>query len=181
MADHGHGTDKGTGRKRQPNSFGCFVCGLHNPIGLQIVFEEDHEQREVRAWLSVPETYRSYPGVVHGGIVATILDETSGRALMLHAGDENLFFATARIEVRYRQATPTETPLLAVGWVERAGESRAMVKGELRLEDGTVLASCESLIVRPQPAFLEGWAEEAPYWRVYSEEEIEAARSTVRE
>lgn len=165
---------------RQPNSSGCFVCGLRNPIGLKIVFEEDHERAEVHARLSVPETYRSYPGIVHGGIVATILDETSGRALMLHTGNQDLFFATARIEIRYRQAAPTQTPLLAVGWVERAGESRAMVKGELRLEDGTVLASCESLIVRPQPAFLEGWQEEVPYWRVYSSEEIAAARSSPR-
>jgi acyl-coenzyme A thioesterase PaaI-like protein len=178
MKDHYHGPDGAAGHRRQPNSAGCFVCGLRNPIGLKIVFEEDHERGEVHARLSVPETYRSYPGVVHGGIVATILDETSGRALMLHANDENLFFATARIEIRYRQATPTETPLLAVGWMERAGESRAMVKGELRLEDGTVLASCESLIVRPQPAFLEGWAEEVPHWRVYSQEEIAAARSS---
>ena len=52
-----------------------------------------------------------------------------------------------------------------------------MVKGELRLEDGTVLASCDSPTVRPQPEFLEGWAEEAPYWRVYSPDEIAAARS----
>ena len=176
MKDHHHQPDEAAGHTRQPNSSGCFVCGLRNPIGLKIVFEQDHEQGEVHARLSVPETYRSYPGVVHGGIVATILDETSGRALMLHAGDDDLFFATARIEIRYRQATPTKTPLLAVGWVERAGESRAIVKGELRLEDGTVLASCESLIVRPQPSFLEGWTEEAPYWRVYSEEEIAAAR-----
>jgi len=165
---------------RQPNSSGCFVCGLRNPIGLKIVFEEDREHGEVHARLSVSETYRSYPGVVHGGIVATILDETSGRALMLHAGDQNLFFATARMEIRYRQATPTQTPLLAVGWVERAGESRARVKGELRLEDGAVLAACESLIVRPQAAFLEGWQEEVPYWRVYSSEEIAAARSSLR-
>ena len=115
MADQGLEMDEGAGQKRQPNSYGCFVCGLSNPIGLKIVFEEDSEQQEVHARLSVPEIYRSYPGVVHGGIVATILDETSGRALMLHEGDENLFFATARIEVRYRRATPTETPLLAVG------------------------------------------------------------------
>lgn len=157
---------------RQPNSWGCFICGLHNPVGLKMVFEEDHERGRVYARVTVPDIYRSYPGVVHGGIVATILDETSGRALMIHTGDINTFFATARIEVRYRQATPTDTPLMAVGWVERAGESRARVKGELRLEDGTLLASCESLIVRPQEAFLHGWAEEAPYWRVYSDEEL---------
>ena len=162
--------------RRQPNSFGCFICGLHNPCGLKMVFYEDAAQGLVRAELTVPDEYRSYPGVVHGGIVATILDETSGRALMLHTGDINAFFATARIEVRYRQATPTDTPLVAVGWVDRAGESRARVKGELRLEDGTVLASCESLVVRPRDEFLDGWCQEAPHWRVYDDQELAEAQ-----
>ena len=161
---------------RQPNSYGCFICGLNNPIGLKMVFHEDHETGQLRAALTIPERYRSYPGVVHGGIVATILDETAGRALIIHTGDVNTFFATARLEVRYRRPAPTDTPLVAVGWVERAGESRARVKGELRLEDGTVLASCESLIVRPSGEFLGGWGEEAPYWRVYADDEIDAAR-----
>ena len=158
--------------KQQPNSHGCFVCGLKNPIGLKIVFFEDHEHGQVRAELTVPEDYRSYPGVVHGGIVATILDETSGRALMLHTGDPNAFFVTARMEVRYRRAAPTGVPLVAVGWVERAGDSRARVRGELRLRDGTLLAECKSLVVRPQPEFLGRWEEEAPYWRVYDKEEL---------
>ena len=54
MNDHGLGTGEGTEHKRQPNSSGCFVCGLSNPIGLKIVFEEDHEQGEVHARLRVP-------------------------------------------------------------------------------------------------------------------------------
>lgn len=157
---------------RQPNSLGCFICGLSNPVGLKMLFHEDHASGRVYARVTVPELFRSYPGVVHGGIVATILDETSGRALITYTGDANTFFATARMEVRYRRATPTETPLLAVGWVERGGESRARVKGELRLEDGTVLAACESLIVRPQGPSRDRWAEEMPYWRVYSDEEL---------
>jgi uncharacterized protein (TIGR00369 family) len=160
------------GKARQPNSYGCFICGLNNPIGLKMVFIEDREEGYVRADLVVSEAYRSYPGVVHGGIVATILDETAGRALMLHTGDTETFFATARLEIRYRHPTPTDTPLIAVGWVERASESRAKVKGELRLHDGTVLALCESLIVRPREAFLGRWDEERPYWRVYSDAEL---------
>jgi uncharacterized protein (TIGR00369 family) len=162
---------------RQPNSYGCFICGLHNPIGLKIVFHEDHRNKQVRAELSVPDRYRSYPGVVHGGIVSTILDETSGRALIIHTGDVNTFFATAKMEVRYRRATPTDTPLVAVGWVERMGQSRAKVRGELRLQDGTVLAECESLVVRPRSEFLDRWREEVPHWRVYDDEEIEEARA----
>jgi uncharacterized protein (TIGR00369 family) len=159
---------------RQPNSSGCFVCGLHNPIGLKMVFQEDLETGQIRAELNIPDAYRSYPGVVHGGIVATILDETSGRALMLHTGDIQAFFVTAKMEVRYRCAAPTNTPLTAVGWVVRAGETRARVQGELRLEDGSVVASCESLIVRPPEGFLDRWDEEDPHWRVYNDEELEA-------
>ena len=100
-----------------------------------MVFEEDHECMQVRARLRVPERYRSYPGVVHGGIVATILDETSGGALIVHSGEINDFFVTAKMEVRYRRATPTDTPLLAIGWVEHYGE-RARVRGQLCLVDG---------------------------------------------
>jgi acyl-coenzyme A thioesterase PaaI-like protein len=137
-----------------------------------MVFYQDREKERVVAKLTVPENYRSYPGVVHGGIVATVLDETSGRALILHTGDVNAFFATGKIEIRYLGATPTNTPLVVVGWVERAGESRAKVKGELCLEDGTVLATCESLVVRPRPEFLESWDEEALYWRVYADHEL---------
>jgi acyl-coenzyme A thioesterase PaaI-like protein len=166
------------GLDRQPNSFGCFICGLANSIGLKMVFHEDREQKKVLARLVVPERYRSYPGVVHGGIVATILDETSGRALMIHSEDINDFFVTAKLEVRYRHATPTETPLLAVGWVERYGE-RARVRGELRLAgedpegEPTIFAECTSLVVRAQTEFLDGWDQEVPHWRVYDDSELQ--------
>lgn len=164
-------------RRRQPNSGGCFICGLQNPISLRMVFEEDLTRERVYARLIVPERYRSYPGVVHGGIVATILDETSGRAIMMHTHDDNTFFATAKMEVRYRRPTPTQTPLLAVGWVEQFGPSRSRVRGELRLdsptdESSTLLAECESLVVKPNPEFLSGWSEELPFWRIYSDEEL---------
>jgi acyl-coenzyme A thioesterase PaaI-like protein len=162
---------------RQPNSYGCFICGLSNPIGLKMVFQEDTRTGRLRSELTIPDTYRSYPGVVHGGIVATILDETSGRALMIHSGDINDFFVTAKIEIRYRRATPTNTPLVAIGWVERYGD-RARVKGELVLKEGadgpcpTVLAECSSLVVRPQAEFLDQWDREVPHWRVYSDQEL---------
>jgi len=159
---------------RQPNSRGCFVCGLANPAGLKMVFHEDRSTGQVQATITIPDRFRSYPGVVHGGIVATILDEVSGRAIMLATGDTNAFFVTAKIEVRYRRATPVNTPLLAVGWVDRMGQSRVWVKGELRLED-VVLAECRSLIILPGPEFLDRWGEEGSCWRVYSDEELEQA------
>jgi len=125
--------------RKQPNSRRCFVCGLENPVGLQLAFYEDLDTGQVRAEFAVPEVYQGYPGVVHGGIVAAILDEISGRAVMVDGSGEDLM-ATLRLTVRYRRPTPTETPLTAVGWVERVGGKGARVAGEIRLPDACGLS-----------------------------------------
>jgi len=151
---------------KQPNSRMCFVCGLQNPVGLKLAFYEETGTGQVRAEFTVPDEYQGYPGVVHGGIVAAILDEVSGRAVMLGGSDEDLL-ATLRLTIRYRRPTPTGTPLTAVGWVERVGGMGARVAGEIRLPDGTVTAECESVLVNVPEEFRERWGEEKPYWKVY--------------
>jgi uncharacterized protein (TIGR00369 family) len=152
--------------RKQPNSRMCFVCGLQNPVGLKLAFYEDPEAEQVRAEFTVPDKYQGYPGIVHGGIVAAILDEVSGRAVMLHGSDEDLM-ATLRLTVRYRRPTPTETLLTAVGWVERTGGMGARVAGEVRLPDGTVSAECESVLASVPEEFRTRWEPEKPYWKVY--------------
>ncbi len=149
---------------RQPTSRMCFVCGRDNPVGLQLEFHEVEEGNQVRADLTVPDEYQGYPGIVHGGIVSAILDEVAGRAVILGGGDERLM-ATLRMTVRFRKPTPTETPLIAVGWVEQLGGIGARVAGELRLEDGTVTADCASLLADPPDEFKDQWEEEKLYWR----------------
>lgn len=156
--------------EKQPSSRSCFLCGRENEIGLKITWYNDIDAGQVRAVVEVPKQFCSYPGVVHGGIVSALLDETSGRAIMMNGGTDNLF-VTARLEVTYRHPTPAEKPLTIVGWVDRAGKNRARVKGEIRLDDGTVTAECQATILRPPSSFFENsnWLEEAPYWRVYED------------
>lgn len=155
--------------RRQPTSRMCFVCGRENPVGLKLEFYEDSAASEVRADVTIPDRYQGYPGVVHGGIVSTILDEVSGRAVMLQEGGERLM-ATLRMTIRFRCPTPTETPLTAVGWVEQVGGIGARVAGEVRLPNGTVTADCESLLVDPPERFKEAWEAEIPYWGVTDED-----------
>ncbi|NPA07323.1 MAG: PaaI family thioesterase, partial [Chloroflexi bacterium] len=71
LHQHSHGL--------QPNSAHCFVCGLRNPYGLKMRFLQIAPDR-VRAYAVVPEVYQGYPGVVHGGILAAMMDEVTGRA-----------------------------------------------------------------------------------------------------
>lgn len=152
--------------RKQPSSRMCFLCGRQNPVGLKLEFYEDAEARQVRAEFTVPDEYQGYPGVVHGGIVAAVLDETSGRAVMLGSSDDNLM-ATLRLTIRYRRPTPTKTPLIAVGWVERTSGIGARVAGEIRLPDGAVTAECEATVGNVPEEFRAEWEIEKQYWKVY--------------
>ena len=65
----------------QANSKFCFVCGLANTYGLKLRFYTT-APGEVTADYVVTEQYQGFPGIVHGGIVAAMLDEAAGRAQM---------------------------------------------------------------------------------------------------
>jgi uncharacterized protein (TIGR00369 family) len=156
--------------EKQPNSRACFVCGRQNPISLKMSWYNDRDAQQVRAIVTVPEQFNGYPQVVHGGVVAAMLDETAGRAIMLDGNAHNLM-VTLKLEITYRRPTPTNTPLTVVGWVIKQGTNRAQVAGEIRLPDGTVTAQCEALVVRPPPEIMQRWEAEKPYWRVYEDGE----------
>ncbi len=158
--------------KKQANSRHCFVCGRQNDVGLKMSWFENSDTRQIQATVTVPEHFNGYPGVVHGGIVAAILDETAGRAIMQEAGPDALM-VTLKMEVTYRRPTPTTTPLTIVGWIVKFRKSRAQVASEVRLPDGTVTAECHAVVVRPPQEIAEGWDAEKPYWQVYNDEAVE--------
>jgi len=118
---------------------------MDNPVGLKLAFHEV-ELGVVETNFTAPDHFQSYPGVLHGGIVATILDEVSGRA---HLGDPDQprIVRTAKLEVKYRKPVPIGQPLRAVG---KAGPARGMaVEGWAGIYDqaGTLLAEAKALLV----------------------------------
>jgi acyl-coenzyme A thioesterase PaaI-like protein len=150
---------------RQPTSRSCFVCGRDNPVGLKVKWDQHPEAGEIRATVTVPEHFNGYPGVVHGGIVGALLDETAGRSILVDGGFDDLM-VTARLEVVYRRPTPTGVALDVVGRLRRRSGDRAEAEAELRLPDGTVTARATVLLARPPAAVVERWQAERPYWKV---------------
>ncbi len=148
---------------RQPTSLGCFACGKDNPFGLHLEWYNNYEAKQVEAEFSLDDKYCSYPGTMHGGIIATILDETSGRAILLD-NDFNRLMVTLKMEVTYKQNTPTNTPLRAVGRVLKDGGSRAIVEGEIILPAGPVSAKCTSVLFKIPQAVKDKWGSEADEW-----------------
>ena len=157
--------------KKQPNSRMCFICGRQNPVGLHLDFYEDHEShpKQVYAEIVIPDEYQGYPGVAHGGILAAILDEVAGRAVLIDGTPEDLM-VTLKMELRYRLPTPTERPLTGVGWVTQQRGRRARAHGELRLPDGRVSVEAELVLASPPDEFADVWEEEKPFWKVYPEQ-----------
>jgi uncharacterized protein (TIGR00369 family) len=151
---------------RQPNSRHCFVCGLQNPFGLQLRFEVI-APGEVEACYTVPERYQGYPGVVHGGVVAAMLDEVAGRTQM--GADPPRFMFTARLEIRYRQNVPVGQPLRVVGRAVKSKSRTATASGAIYDQDGALLAEADVLLV-DLPSDVAGSVDlEALGWRVYEE------------
>ncbi|MBN2316821.1 MAG: PaaI family thioesterase, partial [Sedimentisphaerales bacterium] len=138
--------------------------------GLKMVWYNNPETHQVEASVTIPEQFNGYPGIAHGGIVAAILDETAGRAVMLEGNFDDLF-VTLRLNVAYRKPTPTNVPLKAVGWIEHKKGHRGMeVAAKLLLPDGTMTTECKAVVVRPTGEIAKRWEPERKFWRVEEDE-----------
>lgn len=153
---------------KQPNSKMCFICGLENPIGLHLHIYET-EPGVVETKYLAPEHFQGYPGVLHGGIVAAILDEVSGRSHMGPA-DNPRFMFTGKLEIRYRKNVPIGKLLKVVGKAGRANRRLAECwAGIYNGETGELLAEANAVHINvPTDQFDLSKLEEIG-WKVYPE------------
>ena len=150
---------------KQPNSRHCFVCGLENPIGLHMHFYETAPD-EVTAEYTAPEDYQGYPGILHGGITAAILDEATGRAYMGSDPGKSNFMYTAELKVKYKKKVPVGQPLKIIGRQVKRMRWTAEATGEIYDAHGTLLASASAILV-DLPDQLPAEDLERLGWKVY--------------
>jgi acyl-coenzyme A thioesterase PaaI-like protein len=108
----------------------CFACGENNPIGLKLKFRE--EEGSMRTEFVPREVHQGYPGLMHGGLASTILDEAMSRAINVLG----IIAVTARLEVRFRLGVPLNTPLQAEGRIIRRKGPLIDTEGRITLADG---------------------------------------------
>ncbi len=148
----------------QPNSNDCFVCGRNNPHGLRMTFYDDGHQTVISDY-AVPEAYQGYPGIVHGGVVAAMLDEVVGRVAMI--GDHHHFMFSVTLQIKFRQSVPTDTPLRLIGRVVRLRGRLGKAVGEVRLAaNDHLLAEAEMTLADVPQEVLDQADLEALGWRV---------------
>ena len=137
---------------------GCFACGVRNDAGLKLTFWMESD--EIVTEFTPDAHYQGFPGVLHGGILATLLDETLSRT----ASIEGRWMMTGRLEIRYRRPTPMG-PRLRV--TARALSSRSRMvhaEGEVRLADdpSVILADARGVFLSVPEEYQKEAAENYP-------------------
>jgi uncharacterized protein (TIGR00369 family) len=128
---------------------GCFGCSPSNPVGLRLPFRRRGEVAYAR--YTIPDHFHGAPGIAHGGIVATILDEVSCAAAAAVGGR---FVVTGELSVRYRRPCPVGAPLEAAARITEETPRYFVIEADLRRDDQVLARSTGKFFFqqRPEPA-----------------------------
>ncbi len=122
----------------------CMACGRNNPRGLHMKFrhEGDHYVCDF-----MPERFhQGWEGIVHGGILATLLDEAMNDMLSRNGTT----VATAELNVRYKLPAKTGVPLKVRAWMTRERPPLWEAAGDITDADGRVVATGTAKLMRVQ-------------------------------
>jgi len=89
----------------------CFVCGKLNPFGLGLDFRENQSSHEIEAQVVFPAHLQGWQDTVHGGLLATVLDESMVKA----ANALGIHCVTAEITVQYKKPAATGVAYVVSG------------------------------------------------------------------
>ena len=154
---------------KQRNSGMCIICGIDNQLGVKAQFY-NMEDGSVGSLFTFRVEHQSYPGRVHGGMLATMIDELAGRVLWVDRPDQ--IGVTMDINVKYRKPVPYNVPLKGRGvYVQKLSRAYS-AKCYIMNMDGEVLAEGEAkYLILPAEKILEG-TDEQPDWDRYVEDDV---------
>jgi uncharacterized protein (TIGR00369 family) len=150
---------------KQPNSNMCFVCGLKNSFGLKSRFYELEDGQLIAAFRPSSE-HQGYPGRLHGGIAATILDETIGRAIMISHSDA-IWGVTVEFTMKLRRPVPIDGEVRVVARIVSEGKRTFEGEGEIVLADGRVAVEGRGRYLKMDIDKIADFDHEGAEWQVH--------------
>jgi uncharacterized protein (TIGR00369 family) len=124
----------------------CFGCGPANANGLRLEFLLAPDGAVVSLPI-VPDAFEGHPGYLHGGIIATLLDEAMSKAVRV-LGRPSM---TRKMEVEYIRPVPSGSPLRIEGRVVRNEGRKHWAEAVIVNADETALARGKGLFIEIQP------------------------------
>jgi len=126
---------------RLPHTAGCMGCGPQNPHGLRMLLDVDSQTGQVEADFVADESHFGFVGIVHGGVIATMLDEAMAWAATWAA---RRFCFGAELNVRYRSPAPVGRRLRIRADVAASRPRLIQCTGQVVEESGTLIATAEA-------------------------------------
>jgi len=122
----------------------CFVCGKKNPIGLHLEFDIDRDKKEIKTIFTPSKNYQGYKDIVHGGIIATVLDEVMVN-LAYRLGKPCV---STEIILRLKKFVRVDKEIIFTGRLSE--EYRRLISAEAKaeLKDGTVIAEASGKLIK---------------------------------
>jgi uncharacterized protein (TIGR00369 family) len=124
----------------------CFGCGPANPVGLHLEFLRAPDG-SVASSPVVADTYEGPPGYVHGGIIATLLDEAMSKSVRA-LGKTAM---TRRMEIDYLRPVPSGQKIRVEGRVVRSDQRKHWTEAHISNAEGTTLAKASGLFIEVTP------------------------------
>ncbi|TFB08780.1 PaaI family thioesterase [Candidatus Atribacteria bacterium MT.SAG.1] len=125
-----------------PGYKNCFVCGKDNLIGLNITFFRD--QDKIRAEFVPESKHEGFKGIVHGGILFSILDEIMGRTAITTKG---VMTMTVEVNIKYRKKVIVGEKIIFNAQMTKDLGRVIEAKAEARSEDGTLLTEAKGKFI----------------------------------
>ncbi|MCB1144680.1 MAG: PaaI family thioesterase [Leptospiraceae bacterium] len=112
----------------------CFACGAANPLGLQLVFTTD--ETIVRTEYTIRKEFAGWSNLTHGGILATILDETMAWTSIYL---KQKYILTKNMEIQFLKPVRAGETVTARGWIEEEISHREVrISAEILNSEGAV-------------------------------------------
>lgn len=121
----------------------CFVCGRQNGDGLQLDFELVGEDC-IRTEFTPPKRFQGWKDILHGGIIATVLDEVMVNGAYLR----QIMAVTTKLQITLRRPAAIGERLIFYGQILKQGARTVNMKAWAEQEDGTIVAEATGLLMK---------------------------------
>jgi uncharacterized protein (TIGR00369 family) len=114
----------------------CFGCGGDNDRSMLLAFEQDNVNRRIVGKFTLGPRYQGGGGMLHGGIIAVLLDEAMGKSCRFR----NVRAVTAEMNIDFIKPIRVDQEITVEAF-ETAHRGRNLFQwGEIRDADGVLLA-----------------------------------------
>ena len=120
----------------------CFICGEKNPIGLHIPFQL--QGGKVHAEFVPAKVLQGYKNIIHGGIIAAILDEAMVKSAIL----QNIPAVTAEITIRFKNPLHIEEKILIEAHIDMIRRKIIEASSLIKKTDNTIIAEANSKLIK---------------------------------